>query len=130
MYWQRSAQIYTALENFDEADFAFKQAVDLGNYELKTWLGWAGVLQKTTDFDSAKQVILQGLEFYPESAELNFKLTGIYLKLNKTEKAKEKFVSALQLDVEKISFFEERFPEYAKLEWVKDAFKVHKKAST
>jgi tetratricopeptide (TPR) repeat protein len=130
MYWQRSAQIYTALENFDEADFAFKQSVDLGNYELQTWLDWATVHQKMTDFNSAIQVLLQGLEFYPESAALNFKLAGAYLKLANEEKAKERFIAALQLDTDKIDVFEEQFPEYAKLTWVKDAFKVHKKAST
>ena len=130
MYWQRSAQIYTALENFDEADFSFKQSVDLGNYELQTWLDWATVHQKMTDFNSAVQVLLQGIEFYPENATLNFKLSGAYLKLGYEEKAKERFVAALQLDTDKINVFEEQFPEYAKLTWVKDAFKVHKKAST
>ena len=130
LYWQRSAQIYTALENFDEADFAFKQSVDLGNYELKTWLNWAFVLQKMTDFNSALQVILQGIEFYPECAELNFVLAGIHLKLANKEKAKESFITALRLDISKISLFEEQFPEYIKLPWIKDAFKIHKKAST
>ena len=130
MYWQKSAQIYTALENFDEADFAFKQTVDLGNYELQTWLDWATVLQRINDLNSASQVLLQGIEFYPESAELKFKLSGIYLKSSFEEKAKEKFIAALQLDVEKITLFEEQFPEYANLTWVKDTFKIHKKAST
>ncbi|WP_350290866.1 tetratricopeptide repeat protein [uncultured Croceitalea sp.] len=130
LYWQRSGQIYTALENYDEADFAFKQSVDLGNYELHTWLDWAKVLQKMTDFNSAAQVLLQGLEFYPESAALKFRLAGVHLKLTDEEKAKEYFVAALQLDTSKINLFEEQFPEYAKLGWIKDAFKIHKKAST
>ena len=130
MYWQRSAQIYTALKNYDEADFAFKQSVNLGNYELQTWLDWSSVLQKITDFNSALQVLLQGIEFYPESAELNFRLAGMHLKLANNREAKETFIAALQLDTSKISLFEEQFPEYTQLAWIKDAFKIHKKAST
>ena len=129
-YWQKSAQIYTALENYDEADYAFKQAVDLGNYEIKTWLDWATVLEKTSDFHSALEVLLQGHKFYADSAEFHFRLAGVYLKLDKIEKAKEKFIAALKLNIEKINFFEQKYPEYAQLTWVKDVFKVHKKAST
>ena len=74
--------------------------------------------------------MLQGHKFYDDSAEFHFRLAGVYLKLDKIEKAKEKFIAALKLNIEKIDFFEQKYPEYAQLTWVKDVFKVHKKAST
>lgn len=90
----------------------------------------AKVLVEMSDYNSAVQVLLQGIEFYPESAELKFQLTGVYLNLKDKENANNSFIGALQLDADKIGIFEEQFPEYANLPWIKDAFKIHKKAST
>ena len=33
LYWKKNGEIFSELKNYDEADFAFKQAVELGNYE-------------------------------------------------------------------------------------------------
>jgi tetratricopeptide (TPR) repeat protein len=130
LYWKKSAEIFQVLENYDEADFAYKQTVELGNYELDTWKNWAKTLGKLQDFESAVQVILQGLEFYPEDAELHYLLSGMYLKNNNTELAKEKLVSALQLNPKKSVLFLQLYPEFEKIKWVRDSIKTNKKAST
>ena len=130
MYWKKSAKIFVALNNLDEADFAFKQAVDLGNYELDTWQEWSSVLQKLSDYHSAVQVLLQGLEFYPENAEMCYLLSGLYLKTEQIGLAKEKLNDALQLNSEKAVFFKKKFPEFENVKWVKDIFSLNKKAST
>lgn len=130
LYWKKSAKIFLAQKDFNEADFAFKQAVDLGNYELDTWQDWANVLQQLQEYESAVQVLLQGLEFYPESAEMSYQLSGLYLKTHQVALAKEKLNTALQLNTEKQVFFKKKFPEYANLKWVKDSFSNDSKAST
>nr|WP_299174312.1 tetratricopeptide repeat protein [uncultured Allomuricauda sp.] len=129
-YWKRSAKIYAALKNFDEADFAYKQTVDLGNYEFDTWNNWADVLKNTGDFSSSIQVLVQGLEFYPESAELVFKLAGMYLKSGEVLSAKEKLAEAMQLDIDKLQIFENEFPEFNKIKWLQTLVSEIKKAST
>ncbi|GMN08541.1 tetratricopeptide repeat protein [Croceitalea sp. MTPC5] len=129
-YWKKSANIYVALNNFDEADFAFKQSVDLGNYELDTWQNWAAVLSRLNDYNAAIQVLLQGLEFYPDNAEMYYELSGLYLKSNKTALAKEKLNTALQLNAGKAVYFKNNFPEFENVNWIKDIFKNNKKAST
>lgn len=130
LYWKKSAKIYVALNNLDEADFAFKQAVDLGNYELDTWQEWSSVLQKLNDYHSAVQVLMQGIEFYPDNAEMCYQLSGLYLKTNQVALAKEKLSVALQLNSEKAVFFKKKFPEFTNVKWVNDIFSKNKKAST
>ena len=130
LYWKKSAKIFLAQKDFNEADFAFKQAVELGNYELDTWQEWANVLQQLQEYESAVQVLLQGLEFYPDNAEMSYQLSGLYLKTHQVALAKEKLSIALQLNTEKQVFFKKKFPEYANLKWVKDSFSNDSKAST
>lgn len=128
LYWKKCGKIHIALKNHDEADFAYKQAVDLGNYELDTWLDWADVVLKNKDVDSAVQILLQGLEFYPEAAEIPYKLAGVYLMMSNTGKASENLVSALTLDAEKLHFFLEAFPQYAGTDWTKNIISDMKRA--
>ena len=130
LYWKKSAEIFSALENNDEADFAYKQAVELGNYELDTWKNWAKILRKLKDYQSALQVVLQGLEFYPEDAELNYLVSGLYLKTENTTLAKEKLDVALQLNPKKSVLFLQLYPEFQKVKWIQERIKTSKKAST
>ncbi|MDC6367510.1 MULTISPECIES: tetratricopeptide repeat protein [Flavobacteriaceae] len=129
LYWKKAAKIYAALKNLDEADFAYQQTVDLGNYELDTWIGWANVLKKIGDLNSSIQVLVQGLEFYPESPELLYKIAGVYLENNEPSSAKEKLSQAMQLDIDKLQIFEEEFPEFIKAGWFQDLVSEIKKTS-
>jgi len=118
-YWKKAAKIYFAMNNLDEADFGYKQAVDLGNYELETWKNWSEVLKKIGDFDSSIQVLVQGLEFYPDSAVLSYKLAGMYLKNNDVTEAKKILADAMEMDLAKLQLFDEEFPEFSEVKWVK-----------
>ena len=127
---QKAALTYKALQDWDEADYAYRQAVELGNYELETYLDWADALLRNRESEAAIAILKQGLEFYPESAELHYLLAGAALQANQTREAQEYFGRALQLDVHQIRVFETHFPEFLQLPWVIDIFSVHKKAST
>lgn len=130
LYWKKAAKIYLAMDNLDEADFAFKQAVDLGNYELDTWRNWAEVLKRIGDFESTIQVLIQGLEFYPDNAALTYKLAGVYLKNRDTKRAKEKLTEAMKLDIEKLQLFDEEFPEFSEVKWLQTLVSHIKRTST
>src|SRR5690606_41549183 len=84
LYWKKAAKIYLALENLDEADFAFKQAVDMGNYELDTWRNWAEVLKRIGDLDSCIQILVQGLR--SEERRVGKGLTIGWRSVNRTGK--------------------------------------------
>lgn len=129
LYWKKCAKINKALENYDEADFAYKQAVDLGNFELETWLSWTAVVLQCDDAESAFQILQQGLEFYPEEAKLWYAVTGVHLMLKQTVKAKKSFSKAIKLDADKLSTFEAGFPQFYQLDWIQDIISEMKRAS-
>ncbi|WP_437396778.1 tetratricopeptide repeat protein [Flagellimonas lutimaris] len=118
-YWKKAGKIYSLMDNLDEADFAYKQTVDLGNYELETWRNWAEVLNKIGDYNSAIQVLIQGLEFYPDNSDLTYTLAGIHLKNEDLDEAKTILSKAMKLDIGKLPQFEKEFPEFIEVDWVK-----------
>lgn len=128
-YWKKSAKINTALKNYKQADFAYKQTVELGNYELDTWLKWADVACNTHDILSAIQILSQGREFYPDNARLPYKMAGLQLLANDSINARISLIDALKIDIEKLFLFEEEFPQFAETEWTLNIIANIKKAS-
>ena len=120
LYWKKCAAIHVALKNYDEADFSFKQAVELGNYELDTWLKWAEVLIHNEDLLSAIEILLQGQEFYPEEARIDYKMTGLYLLTNDHVNAEARLIKALKSNIKKLSFFKSEYPKEYNSDWAQN----------
>lgn len=129
MYWKKCARIHAALKNYDEADFAYKQAVELGNYEFDTWMNWAEVVTQNKDVEAAIQILIQAFEFYPDKAEVLYKMAGLYLMVKDPVKAQYRLIKALKLDLGKLSFFEMEFPSYYNSDWAQNIILDIKKAS-
>jgi tetratricopeptide (TPR) repeat protein len=120
LYWKKCAQINYKLGHYDQADYAFKQTVELGNYELDTWKKWADVVYKIGDVPSGLEILKQGLEFYPKNAELHYILVGFYLTVNDTINARISLMDALKLDRKrkKLYLLEKHFATVVKVQWV------------
>jgi len=129
MYWKKCAKINTALQNYDQADFAYKQTIELGNYELDTWLDWASVAKKNKDYESGLHILAQGKEFYPESAEILFKIAGYHMLANDRINARIKLIDALRTDSSKLILFQKEFPKLSESEWALDIISSNKRAS-
>ena len=129
LYWKKCAKINTALNNYGQADYAYRQAVDLGNYELDTWLKWADATHWNKDFDSAVQILAQGREFYPSDAKLQYKMAGFQLLSGDKINARITLIDALKNNIDKLFLFEEEFPQYANTPWTLDIVADVKKAS-
>ncbi|WP_422080798.1 tetratricopeptide repeat protein [Ulvibacterium sp.] len=128
-YWKKCALINACLKNYEQADFAFKQTVELGNYELETWLHWADVLLKNDDVQAGIQILAQGKEFYPESAEIQYKMAGLYLSAQDMANARVSLREALNTDLEKLYLFEKEFAQFQHLDWIHDIISNCKRAS-
>ncbi|WP_424507081.1 tetratricopeptide repeat protein [Robiginitalea sp.] len=129
IYWKRSGIIHKALKQVHEADFAFKQATELGNYEEDTWLLWAEALCDSNEFETAAVVLQQGSEFHPKSAKIHYQLAGVYLHLQARDKGKTALKKALKEDPKKYSYFVKRFPEISGAVWVQRLIRESRKAS-
>ena len=119
-YWQKCASISEALGKYDQADFAYKQSVELGNYQLRTWMGWADVALKNEDIPGAVDILTQGSEFHPDNAAIRYKKAGFLLEMNDLINARISLIDALKLDSGKLSLFQNEFPQYADSDWVRN----------
>ncbi len=128
-YWKRCALIHQALGDLDEADYSFKQAVDLGNYELDTWLRWAEVLRLNRETEAAVEVLLQGAEFHPEAAEIRYRLAGVYHELGRDGQACEHLKAAIFQAPGKLKAFKTGYPDFCQAPCVQLIIKESRKAS-
>tara|TARA_R110002167_G_scaffold58047_21_gene164825 strand:+ start:362 stop:1762 length:1401 start_codon:yes stop_codon:yes gene_type:complete len=128
-YWKKCGKIHAALRDFDNADFAYKHAIELGNYELDTWLNWADVSLLDKNLDNALEILAQGLEFYPKSAEISYKKAGFHLLKGDTINGRIGLMEALKYDHKKLHLFQTEFPQFCSLDWVLILISTSKKTS-
>jgi tetratricopeptide (TPR) repeat protein len=81
------------------------------------------------EFDAAINSILQAMEFYPENAELEYRLAGIYYFLSDPIKGKFHLENALKLESDYSMILEILFPSVFDLTEVKNLIEQHRKTS-
>ncbi len=129
LYWKRYAKINKRLSLFEEAEHGFRRTIELGNYEMETWLSRCDILIELGEYDAAINNLLQAAEFYPENAEIEYRLAGLYYKLLEDNKAEFHLKNALNLDDEFAMIIEELFPKIYRKKRVQQLIKDHKKPS-
>ena len=111
VYWKLYAKINERLSFYEEAERGYKKALELGNYELNTWITRGDLLIKLGELEAAISNFNQAIVFYPESEELEYRLAGLYLVVQETNKGLFHLKNALTLNVEYSFIIEELFPE-------------------
>lgn len=129
-YWKKCAQINKHLGQLDEADFAYKQAVEFGDYELSTWESWAMVVIENKEFDAAAQILLQAIGFFPEVASLRYHLAFIFGLSQDIEQSKQQLAAALRLDYDLLGEFKYKYPGFFNAAWVSNFISASSKASS
>jgi len=115
LYWKRYAKINKRLSLFEEAEHGFRRTLELGNYELETWLMRCDILIELGENQAAVKNLFQAIEFYPENPEIEYRLAGLFFNLSETRKAEFHLKNGLNLDPEFIIILEELFPKI----WIK-----------
>lgn len=110
VYWKLYAQINRRLNFLEEAERGFKRALELGNYELDTWISRGDILINLGEYEAAMFNFDQCSEFYPESEEVAYRLAGINLKLQNTNDGIFHLNNALNLNFDYHFILEELFP--------------------
>lgn len=129
LYWKLYAKINLRLNFFEEAEVGFKRALDLGNYEIDTWINRTDVLIKLGEYDAAVYNLLQAIEFYPESAEIEYRLGALYFKLMENGKGRYHLKNALRINSDYDFIIEELFPNLMKRPIINEIISVSKKSS-
>ncbi|MBT8272824.1 MAG: tetratricopeptide repeat protein [Bacteroidia bacterium] len=109
-YWKLSAMINERLNFLEEAERGYKRTLELGNYELETWLSRGDILTRLGEFQAAIYNLNQAAEFYPDKAEIEYRLTGLYFSLNQADDGYTHLKNALQLDRDYDFIIKELFP--------------------
>lgn len=111
LYWRLYAQINQRLNFLEEAERGYKKTLELGNYELNTWINRADILLQLGEYEAATYNLLQAIEFYPENAEIEYRLAGIYFHDSETRKAVFHLKNAMRSNPDYAFILEELFPE-------------------
>ncbi|HET8753016.1 MAG TPA: tetratricopeptide repeat protein [Salinimicrobium sp.] len=127
LYWKRYARINSRLNLMEEAEKGYRKSLELGNYELETWIKRADVLIDLGEYATAIENLLQADEFYPETAEIEYRLAGLFFSLTEAEKGYFHLDNALKLDYEYYIIIEELFPKVFARKKIKDRIKSHEK---
>lgn len=110
LYWKRYAVINKEMNFFEEAEMGYRKAVELGDYQLDTWLFWTDILQFLGEFESATQTLLQASEYFPDEYEIEYRLAGIYFMNADDAKGKFHLSNALRLNFKNHHLLQELFP--------------------
>lgn len=125
LYWKRYARINNKLQQLEEAERGYRRSLELGNYELDTWIKRCDILIDLGEYEAALQNLLQAVEFYPETAEVEYRMAGLYFMLHKAEEGYFHLNNGLKLDHEYYIIIEELFPSIFERKSVKDKIKTH-----
>jgi len=129
LYWKLYATINKRLNFLEEAERGYKRTLDLGNYELDTWLNRADILIALGEHDAAIFNLIQAVEFYSENAEIEYRLGGLYFSLHKIEEGRFHLKNAVQLNNDYSFIITELFPNLEEKPMVKAIISDSKKTS-
>ena len=129
LYWKRYAKISSRLNLFEEAEHGFRRSIELGNYELETWIARTDILTHIGEFDASVNNLLQATEFYPECAEIEYRLAGLYYILHEETKAEFHLKNGLTFDPEYVIIVEELYPAIYNRIRIQEIIKNHKNPS-
>jgi tetratricopeptide (TPR) repeat protein len=129
VYWKYYARINQRLNFLEEAERGYKRTLELGNYEIDTWLNRTDILINLGEYEAAVFNLLQAIEFYPESAEIEYRLGGLYFKLLEVEKGRYHLKNGLRLNKDYDFIIAELFPNLLNRPMVKDIILTSKKSS-
>lgn len=129
IYWKLYATINKRLNFLEEAERGYKRALELGNYELETWLNRSDVLTTLGEYQAAIFNLLQTSEFYPENAEVEYRLAGLYFMVHQTEEGRFHLKNATRLNIDYNFIISELFPQLNKKPLVQAIISDAKKTS-
>lgn len=109
-YWKIFAQINQRLNYYEEAEHGYQKALELGNFELETWIARGDLLLKLGEMEAAILNFNQASDFFPENAEIEYRLAGLNFSLNHKSKGLFHLKNGYILDPEYSFIIDELFP--------------------
>lgn len=109
-YWKRYATINKAMNQIEEAEYGYRKAIELGDYQLDTWLFWVDIMNIMGEHNNAILTLVQASEYFPDEYEIEYRLAGFHFMLHEEEKGNFHLSNALRLNFKHQTILQELFP--------------------
>lgn len=110
LYWRKYGDINLKLNFYEEAVKAFYKCIDLGDIEIEIYVALADILLFLGDFNDALVVLIKAKKIYKEFAEIEYRLCGLFMILDKEEFSLTHLKNALAIDYEYNFIIKELYP--------------------
>jgi tetratricopeptide (TPR) repeat protein len=110
LYWRRYAEINLKLNFFEEAVKGFEQCINLDDDSLETFVELADVLLFLGEFDKALKAMVKAKNIYKQSAEIEFRLCGLFMLSNQEKYSLLHLKNGLAIDAEYREIVSELYP--------------------
>ncbi len=129
LYWKLFATINKRLNFLEEAEMGYKRTLELGNYELETWIDRSDILTALGEYNAAIFNLIQATEFYPENVEIEYRLSGLYFTTLQIEEGRFHLKNATSRNSDYSFIIPELFPKLENMPMIKAIISESKKTS-
>ncbi|MCF2874104.1 MULTISPECIES: tetratricopeptide repeat protein [unclassified Tenacibaculum] len=127
LYWRKYGDINLKLNFYEEAVKAFSNCIELGDKEIEIFIALTDILLFLGEFNEALKVLIKAKKIYKEFAEVEYRLCGLFMILDKEEYSLTHLKNALAIDYEYHLIIKELYPSVYEKERVQKIISNHKK---
>ena len=128
LYWRRYGDINLKLNFYEEAVKAFYTCIELGDQEIELFIALTDLLLFLGEFNDALKILIKAKKIYKEFAEVEYRLCGLFMILDKEEYSLTHLKNALAIDYEYHSIIKELYPSVYEKERVQEIILKYNKA--
>ncbi|WP_417609253.1 tetratricopeptide repeat protein [Owenweeksia hongkongensis] len=110
-YLFTSAEIHRRGGMLNEAEVIYQNIIEKGFIDPEVFMDYAELLFDLCEFDDGMEVLYQGVQLNPESADMNYRICGYLYTLQESDEADIYFKRAVELNPDRRMFFFELFPK-------------------
>ncbi len=109
-FWDRYAVLSKKLLDYESAIYGYEKCIEISEYSFKYWLKLADVQLKLARWQDAKNLLETAIEKFPNEAEIEYRLAGIYYETFDSKRGKTFLLNALKHDPESVDILKKKFP--------------------
>ena len=113
----------------EEAIKGFETCLELQDEEIEIFVALADVQSFTGDFNDALNTLFKAQKLYKDFAEIEYRLAGLFLTLNKENYGITHLINGMKIDYDYHTVLKEVFPSVFDIEKVQKLLNDYKKAT-
>ena len=127
-YWKKYGDINLKLNFYEEAVKAFYTCVAFGDQEIEIYTALADILLFLGDFEDALKITIKAKKIYKEFAEIEYRLCGLFMILDKEDYSLTHLRNAVAIDYDYHSIIKELYPSVYENKHIQQILLSYKKA--